>query len=261
MSAIVKAQPSGQEVATAEAPATSVLQVIERAARDPAIDIDKLERLLNMQERIVMRDAEAQFNSAMTDSQAQIGRIAADAVNPQTRSKYATYAKLDSILRPIYTRNGFSLSFTTADSPRESFVRVVAHVAHRAGFSRDYMIDMPADGKGAKGGDVMTKTHAVGAGVSYGMRYLLKAIFNVAIGEDDIDGNEPTQRNEKAVPEGYDKWKADMTVKADEGTASLQAAWQKSAADLRVYATMADSGWWSQTKAKAARVSKQESGA
>jgi len=48
---------------------------------------------------------------------------------------------------------------------------------------------MPADGKGAKGGDVMTKTHAAGSAMSYGMRYLLKMIFNVAIGENDDDGN------------------------------------------------------------------------
>ena len=52
---------------------------------------------------------------------------------------------------------------------------------------------MPADGKGAKGGDVMTKTHAAGAAMSYGMRYLLKMIFNVAVGEEDKDGNEPAQ--------------------------------------------------------------------
>src|SRR5690606_15862485 len=48
---------------------------------------------------------------------------------------------------------------------------------------------MPADGKGAKGGDVMTKTHAAGSAMSYGQRYLLKLIFNVAIGENDDDGN------------------------------------------------------------------------
>ena len=34
----------------------------------------------------------------------------------------------------------------------------------------------------------MTKTHAFGSGLSYGMRYLLKLIFNVAISMDD-DGN------------------------------------------------------------------------
>jgi hypothetical protein len=47
---------------------------------------------------------------------------------------------------------------------------------------------MPADGKGAKGGDVMTKTHATGSAIQYGMRYLLKMIFNIAVGDDD-DGN------------------------------------------------------------------------
>ena len=47
---------------------------------------------------------------------------------------------------------------------------------------------MPSDGKGAKGGDVMTKTHAAGSAFTYGQRYLIKMIFNIAVGEDD-DGN------------------------------------------------------------------------
>ena len=67
-------------------------------------------------------------------------------------------------------------------------VRVLCYVS-RGGHTRTYQIDMPADGKGAKGGDVMTKTHATGAAASYGMRYLLKMIFNVAVGESDDDGN------------------------------------------------------------------------
>jgi hypothetical protein len=67
-------------------------------------------------------------------------------------------------------------------------MRVLCDVS-RGGHVKTYQIDMPADGKGAKGGDVMTKTHAAGAAASYGMRYLLKMIFNVAVGEDDNDGN------------------------------------------------------------------------
>lgn len=169
--------------------AAAVMQVIDRAARDPQVDIDKLERLLAMQERLVARDAEAAFNAALTACQAAVGRIAADATNPQTRSNYATYAKLDKVLRPIYTSNGFSLSFDEGDSPKEQHVRVLCHVSHAQGHTRVYHKDMPADGKGAKGGDVMTLTHASGAAQSYGMRYLLKGIFNIAIGEEDRDGN------------------------------------------------------------------------
>ena len=66
---------------------------------------------------------------------------------------------------------------------------------------------MPSDGKGAKGGDVMTKTHATGAAMSYGMRYLLKFIFNVAVGEDDTDGN-GAQRVDAGRIEEHCEWMA-----------------------------------------------------
>lgn len=188
MNAVVKAKKP-ELLVPADPAATSLLQVIERAARDPSVDIEKMERLLVMQEKIVARDAEAQFNIAMTAAQAEMRPISADANNPQTRSKYASYWKLDQALRPIYLKHGFSLSFDEADTPKPEYVRVLCYVSHAAGHTRTYHRDMPADGKGAKGGDVMTKTHASGAAQSYGMRYLLKGIFNVAVGEDDKDGN------------------------------------------------------------------------
>ena len=177
--------------------ATAMLQVIARAAADPTVDVDKLERLLAVQERIINKQAEADFNTAMTACQSEMRPIAADATNPQTRSKYATYAKLDGVLRPVYTKHGISISYSTEDTPKEDCIRVVAYVS-RGGFTRMYRIDMPADGKGAKGGDVMTKTHAAGAAMSYASRYLLKAIFNVSVGEEDVDGNSGQSRD---VPE------------------------------------------------------------
>jgi hypothetical protein len=168
----------------------NLLEIVSRAASDPNIEVAKVEKLLELYERIQAKTAEAQFNEAMTKAQSEIGRIGADATNPQTRSQYASYAKLDSVLRPIYTANGFSLSFDEGESPKPEHVRVLCHVA-RGGYTRIYHKDMPADGKGAKGGDVMTKTHAAGAAMSYGMRYLLKGIFNVAVGDEDTDGNDP----------------------------------------------------------------------
>jgi len=172
----------------------SLLEVISKAARDPAVDIDKMERLIAMQERIQARDAEMAFTQALNAAQSEMRPIAANASNPQTRSRYATFDKLDRVLRPIYTAHGFSLSFDEADSPKPEHVRVICYVSHIAGHTRTYHCDMPADGKGAKGGDVMTKTHAAGAAKSYGARYLEKGIFNVAVGEDDHDGNQPQMR-------------------------------------------------------------------
>jgi hypothetical protein len=150
--------------------------------------IDVIERLAALQEKSLAREAEIEFNEAMNHVQEEIKRIAPDLDNKQTSSKYASYAAIDRKIRPIYSKAGFSLSFDTADCPKPDHVRVVCYVALRAHVRR-YQMDMAADGKGAKGGDVMTKTHAEGSAMSYGMRYLVKGIFNIAVGEDDTDGN------------------------------------------------------------------------
>jgi hypothetical protein len=168
----------------------ALMSMIERMASDPNVDIDKFERFVAMRDRELARQAEQAFNEAMNVAQSHIGRIAANKENLQTKTWYPTYAALDREIRPVYSSNGFALSFDTEPSQVENMVRVLCYVSHSAGHTRTYRVDMPADGKGAKGGDVMTKTHAAGSAMSYGMRYLLKLIFNVAIGVDiDDDGN------------------------------------------------------------------------
>ena len=170
------------------AESAAILQVIERAAQNPNVDVEKMERLLKMHTEIQAKNAEREFNVAMVAAQRATRQVTADAENKQTRSRYATYSALDRVLRPLYTDHGFSVSFGT-EAAGEASITVIAYVSHQGGHTRMYHATMPADGKGAKGGDVMTKTHATGAAMSYGMRYLLKMIFNVAIGEEDVDGN------------------------------------------------------------------------
>lgn len=167
---------------THEPQPVSLLAVIERAARDNTIDVTKMERLVALYERTESKQAERAFNEAMNDAQTEIRPVTADAKSD--KGKYASYQALDTAVRLIYTKHGFSLSFDTGDSAPD-FVKVLCYVAHRAGHSRTYKVDMPADGKGAKGNDVMTKTHAAGSAMTYGQRYLLKLIFNIPVGDDD----------------------------------------------------------------------------
>jgi hypothetical protein len=189
--------------ATQIAVSDPMISMIERAARDPSIDINKLERLIVLQEKAQERAAEQAFNSAMSDAQGEMTSVAVDSNNPQTKSRYASYFALDKALRPIYSKHGFALSFGTGEIPQESYVRVLCYASHRGGFTRTYHIDMPADGKGAKGGDVMTKTHATGSAMSYGQRYLLKMIFNISVGSDD-DGNAASPAQRSRVPSPSD---------------------------------------------------------
>jgi hypothetical protein len=191
MNAIVKKEEGGAVVVMSESAA--VMEMISRAASDPAVDIDKLERLMAMRERMQEGEAKRAFHDAMNAAQEEMAPVSRDAANPQTKSKYASYQALDKALRPTYTKHGFSLSFDTADSPLVDHIRIVCKVA-RGGYSECPHLDLPADGKGAKGGDVMTKTHATMSAVSYGKRGLLKMVFNIA--ESDDDGNKAGNKRE-----------------------------------------------------------------
>ncbi|TXH55120.1 MAG: single-stranded DNA-binding protein [Desulfurellales bacterium] len=202
-------EPHMQTGIAAPSEGATILSVISKAASDPNTDTAKMRELLSMHRELKMQQAESDFNIAMSRVQSSMGRIGTDKRNDQTRSDYATYGKLDRVLRPIYTREGFALSFGTDPIDVEAMVRVTCHVSHTAGFTRKYSIDMPADGKGAKGNDVMTRTHATGSATQYGMRYLLKMIFNVAIGdEDDDDGNGAAEGRPIYMGDAFVEWRA-----------------------------------------------------
>jgi hypothetical protein len=241
--------------------AESSALMFERLLKDTSVDVDKLERFMQLQERQRAISAKDAFNAALSAAQAEMRPVAADASNPQTKSRYASYEALDRALRPIYTKHGFALSFNTGDAPLPDFVRVLCDVTHAAGHEKPYKIDMPSDGKGAKGGDVMTKTHAAGSAVSYGMRYLLKMIFNVAVGEDDDDGNRASvshaqPKRETPPPSGYEDWLTDMEAAADEGWPKLSAAFGKSKQEYRKHVTGPDKTKWAALRAKAEKVQK-----
>jgi hypothetical protein len=162
------------------------MAMIDRALMSGATP-ETLGKLMDLQERWEANQAKKVFDEAMKLAQADMRPILVNADNPQTRSKYATYEALDAAIRPVYVRHGFSLIFDTADCPQPEHIRIVCEVSCGGHTIRPH-IDMPSDGKGAKGNDVMTKTHATGAAVTYGRRYLLGMIFNLTVTKDD-DGN------------------------------------------------------------------------
>jgi hypothetical protein len=214
--------PKAEPVSTV----SQTLAVIERMACDPSADVDKLDRLMQMHERVMAREAESQFNAAMTDAQRAMGPIVARGWNPETKSKYRKYEDIDRVIRPIYTEHGFAMSFGTEPTDRPDEIRVTCRVSHRAGHARDYAVNVPADGKGIKGGVFMTRTHATGSGLTYGKRYLADLIWNLAMTEDD-DGNRAGKTSKYAeAPEGYADWLSAFVAKADEGLSALTQMWQ-----------------------------------
>lgn len=195
MNAQAVVERDGSSLAPVDARDLTPMQMAYQLAAQ-GVDPATVREMLSFGKELERDAAEKAFDQAMAAAQGEITVIATNMVNPQTRSRYVDYAKLDRALRPIYHRHGFALSFNDGEIARPEWVRIECYVSHVSGHTRIYHKDMPADGKGAKGNDVMTKTHAVGAAQSYAMRYLLRMIFNVAVGEEDRDGNPPSAGGE-----------------------------------------------------------------
>jgi hypothetical protein len=170
-----------QHPATQEDAVMGMLQT----ALEKGVDADSLEKLLNMQERILDRQAEQAYTVSMVDVQKRMPKIYKNRRNDQTSSNYADLEAIIPVITPIYTDEGFSMSFGTADSPAECHVRVTCDVMHKDGHSKHYFTDVPLDNVGIKGSPNKTKVHGSGSAISYGRRYLTALIFNLITGDDD----------------------------------------------------------------------------
>lgn len=142
--------------------------------------------------RTMRADEAAQaYADAMNKCQAEMPGILRDKDNSRTGKKYASYESLNAIIRPVYTRHGFSLSFGEEPMPPElDLVRVYCDVNHRVGHRERYQGDFPRDGKSSQQGkSIMTALQGTGSTYSYARRYLAKNIFNLAETDEDNDGN------------------------------------------------------------------------
>lgn len=171
--------------ATVETLGGGILNVIAKAAADPNTDVDKLERLLAMQERVLAREAEQAFNAALLAAQDEIRPIYRNKKNSSTNSTYSDLEAVADGIDPIFRSHGFSSSFGTADCPLAGHYRVTCRLSHVGGHSRDYQADVPADTLGVKGTANKTATHGFGSALSYGRRYLKLLIADVPTTDDD----------------------------------------------------------------------------
>jgi len=174
---------------------SSVLMMIERAAKDPSVDIGKMERLLLMHKELLAAKAQRLFQAAMRNAQASMLSITKDAKNPSNNSRYARLETIDRMAKPVYSANGFSLQFSEGDCPVPGKIRILCKVGHEGGHSETHHIDLSPDDTGAKGTPNKTKIQGEGSTFSYARRYLTCLIFNITITDEDVDGQrQPPQQ-------------------------------------------------------------------
>jgi len=232
-------RPEEQALAQSE-PSSSAVAVFERLARDPAVDVEKLERLIAMQERILAHNAKAAFDAAYARMQAELPEIAEKGqilVKGQLRSTYAKLEDIHSAVKPILKAFGFAIRHRTEwpevrDARDGVIIRIVGILSHEQGHSEESIFEAPLDKS-----EYRTDIQSMGSTVSYGRRYTTLDLLNIATRGVDDDG---AKAGRPTPPEGYEDWLVKLSEAANQGIQPFEKAFSAADQKLRAFLTQSD---------------------
>jgi hypothetical protein len=200
----------------------SILELV----KDPTISVEKASALLDMQERMIDRQAKADFFAAKAKVMLDLPRISRDGAiknkDGKVQSRFATFEAIDKIVRPICASAGLVYSFIPAQSGNQ--ITVTCELAHTGGHVERYgPMPLAIDASGAK-----NATQGAGSALSYGKRYTLCAALNIVTEGEDTDGGKGDAR--QVVPVTDEPWQEqilDAAQKAAAGGSASYAEWFK----------------------------------
>jgi hypothetical protein len=169
-------------------PPKDLLQVIAEAVADPRMDVAKMERLLAMHQTIVTEQRKTAYKAAMARLAPKLpqidrnGHVVHDTKTGTVDRKYSRLEDIDVAIRPLYSAEGFSLSWNTGEGPNGK-IRVIGTCSHEEGHEEVRQLDLPHDSSGSK-----NPVQAVASTVSYGKRLITEMIFNLVSKGQDVDG-------------------------------------------------------------------------
>lgn len=220
--------------------------VVQRLAENPAVDVEKLERIILLQERIDQHHAKAAFDAAFAAMQAELPVIAERGKTDKAR--YATLEDIVEQIRPVLAKYHFSLTHRT-EWPDDKRVKVIGILAHERGHERSSEFLTLADTSGSK-----NAIQALGSALSYGRRYTTLDLLNIVSRWSDDDGSKTTPKA-AAAPEGLEAFWDDLNAVADEGLDKLRAFWALPQYEtLRSFVLKHRAPAWANLKARAEKV-------
>lgn len=181
---VVPAQEAAQPAPMSEA--VTVWAMIDRASRDPAVDIEKFERLIAMRDRYEARDTERRFNDAVAAAKGEIPPIVKNrevdftTQKGRTRYKHEDLAEIAKTIDPILSRHGLSYRFRSEQNGSRVTITCILS-GH--GYREETSLSAGEDHTGNK-----NDHQAVSSAATYLQRYTLKIALGLAASNDDDDG-------------------------------------------------------------------------
>lgn len=178
----------------------AVLGMIERVARDPGADMDKMMQLMSWRKEIMSEQKRAAFDEAMAAAKSEIPvikknrRVGFDTKGgDRTEYSHEDMGEIARTVDPILAKHGLSYRFRVS-SEVNAPVMVTCVVSHRDGHFEETTLTAGRDDSGKK-----NAIQQVGSTITYLQRYTLKAALGLAAAADD-DGRSSQAEEEAYVP-------------------------------------------------------------
>lgn len=182
--------PAGQATAiqapAGAQPSDPILLMIANAARDPAVDIEKFERLMALRERAGQADARRSFYAALAKAKGEFGPILKTRQvdyphkdgGGRTSYRYEEFADVGAVVDPVLSKHG--LSYRHKSSQEGAKIKVTCLLSHEDGYSEENSLEGVEDKSGMK-----NPNQAIASTVTYLQRYTLKEALGIGAGRDD----------------------------------------------------------------------------
>lgn len=243
-------RPKDTEQALAPVAPMDLATVLQGLALNPTVPVDKLEKIIELHERVQATAAKAAFDEAFARMQADLPVIVEHKKGDSGKWSYAPLEDIVQAVRPILSRHGFSLSHAT-EWPEKTLVKVIGILSHKQGHERRSEFLSAADSSGSK-----NAVQALGSASSYGRRYTTNDLLNIVTRSEDDDAKRTGQEE---AADGYDEWLDTLKAKAKEGWPALSKMWNTANTDpeLKPFVThlmKADVFTWNELKKQAQAV-------
>ena len=171
-------------------PAMPLAMLLANPGLLETVDVDKLERLFDLERELRADEARKAFAGAKVECQAALTAVPKRGWNDSTSSAHAFLRDIEAMLLPTMHEHGFSQSIGSGDASHAALIRVTLTVTHREGHSETVWVEAPCDDKGPKGNPTKSKLHGVKSTRTYTARDLIEAYWRIQLGEAfDDDGN------------------------------------------------------------------------
>jgi len=162
------------------------------------LDIDKLSKILDLQERYEKMEAKKAYTQAMADFKADPPKINKDKTVAFNQTKYS-HASLGNVTEQInkgLAEHGLTAAWKTKQE--QTMITVTCTITHKMGYGESTSLTAGADNSGKK-----NSIQALGSTISYLQRYTILSLTGLATHDMDDDGHKAEVKyiTEKQVSE------------------------------------------------------------